>query len=229
MDHDGLDAGGLENLAGAAGRVVIGARLADTDGTGTDDENFLLGGRGHGISLNPDTNFDGFRSLWCQMTTADGVFDQLASKVPQVGRARLDPLIALHDLGLDDAVALPHLSLGKGIVNQRLQAVEGVGEARLGGFTGFELIPQGTKCLGLVPGQQIEDAFGRGRFALGLVLVSDAVVAIGIAGIDLHQIVDQHHADHLQKIDRVIGLGVLTQHQGHQGQVPGVLGIVLLA
>jgi hypothetical protein len=49
----------------------------------------------------------------------------------------------------------------------------------------------------------------------------------GVAGIDLHHVADQHHLERAQEIEP--RLGVLGQHHHRQGQVPGVLGIVLPA
>ena len=46
--------------------------------------------------------------------------------------------------------------------------------------------------------------------------------------LDLNQVVDQNHADHMQQVNGA-AVGIFTQHQGHQSQVPGMLGVVFPA
>jgi hypothetical protein len=47
------------------------------------------------------------------------------------------------------------------------------------------------------------------------------------AGVDLDEIVDEEHLHDAEEIDG--GVGVLGEEDGHEGDVPGVLGVGLLA
>jgi len=53
------------------------------------------------------------------------------------------------------------------------------------------------------------------------------VVAEGVPGIDFHQVVDEDHFHHPEKIQSLFP-GILGEQQGHQGQVPGMLGTVFV-
>ena len=54
--------------------------------------------------------------------------------------------------------------------------------------------------------KQPKEAIRRGTFALHLVEGASRIVKIGIAGVDLDDIVDQNHLDNMRHIDRLIGI-----------------------
>ena len=58
----------------------------------------------------------------------------------------------------------------------RLEAVERLGETGVGGFGGFEFIPERAQICGLIGGQEREDARGGGLFGVG----DGGAVGIGI-------------------------------------------------
>ena len=69
---------------------------------------------------------------------------------------------------------------------------------------------------------------GGPAFARVLVEFAALVVAVGVAGVDLHDVVQQQHADHPAQVDAVPG-GVLSEEHGRNGDVPGVLHGVFVA
>ena len=136
--------------------------------------------------------------------------------------------VAGHHLGRAHAVPPPAGDAAHVVVEQQgLQAVEGGGVAGLRSLARLELLPQPPQGVALAGGQQAEDALRRGALPLLLAGVGGLVVGEGVAGVDLHEVVDQVHAQHLAQVD--LRGGMLTQDQRHQRQVPGVLGVVLPA
>lgn len=111
------------------------------------------------------------------------------------------------------------------VEQHRLQAIDGFGEDRFGGLQGFEIVPGAAELGGLIGGQKAEDSLGGGEFARDLRLATGLVVDHNVAGIDLDEIVDQEHPDDAADIDGPVG--VLGQGGGHDGDVPGVLGVFL--
>ena len=80
----------------------------------------------------------------------------------------------------------------------------------------------------LINREQSEDALVR-PFAPSRSLPAwpSAIVGVGVAGVDLHDIVDENQFECMQ---RVYGLvGVFGQHKRHHSQMPGMFGGVLAA
>ena len=78
-------------------------------------------------------------------------------------------------------------------MQQRHQSVERPGETRLGALAVFKLAPDSAKRLRLVFRQQTEDPFRCSGLLLGFGLSGLEVVDHGIAGVDLHDVVQQQH------------------------------------
>jgi len=124
-------------------------------------------------------------------------------------------------------VIAPGTAAGAGIEQERLQAVESVGKAGFGRHEGFELVPEGAELGGLIGGEESEEAVGGEALTLLLVGVCGGIVGEGVSGIYLDQVVNEKHSRDAKDIDR--GRRVLGEKRGHERNVPGVLGIVLLA
>ena len=90
----------------------------------------------------------------------------------------------------------------------------------------LELIPEGPELDGLVAGQHPEDPVRGERLALVLAGHPRRVVGERVAGVDLHEVVDDEHLQHAQDVDPGV-VRVLGQDDGRETQVPGVLGVVL--
>ena len=74
--------------------------------------------------------------------------------------------------------------------------------------------------------QQAEKFFRRSRFPLGLVLIGGNVKGEGVPGVNLDEVVDSHHGQNPAQIHRLGG--IFLKDDGHEGKMPGMLGIVLL-
>ena len=66
-------------------------------------------------------------------------------------------------------VLAPRGSLGKAVLKHRLEPVYGRGECGFRGEFGLEFVPKSPELVGLVRGQQTENAVGRKGFAFVLV------------------------------------------------------------
>ena len=66
-----------------------------------------------------------------------------------------------------------------------------------------------------------------GSFLPGFLgLQSFRIIGIGIPGVNLHDIMNKAHDHDFSDIDRFIG--ILPQQVGHDGHMPGVLGVVFI-
>lgn len=129
------------------------------------------------------------------------------------------------NLLLRDAGGAPRAAITVHVLQERLQPVDRMSEARLRRSPILELIPERTQLRGLVVGQQAEDAVRRDSLArlsrrAGLRIVSER-----IAGIDLDEVVHDEHTDDVREIDS--GWRLLVQEHRHQREMPGMLGAVL--
>jgi len=96
----------------------------------------------------------------------------------------------------------PRVALRTGVEQHRLEPVDRRGKLRLGSLLRLKLVPQRTKLHRLVLRQQPEDARRRPRLALVLPRHSRRIVGERVARIDLHEIVEDHHLQHAQHIER---------------------------
>ena len=145
--------------------------------------------------------------------------------LPEVGRALAHGLVARDHLIARDAVLAPGAAAGRVVVEHGLQTIERGGEARFGRRARVELLPQAAQLGREVGGEEREQAIGGAPLALVLVEHGGLVVAEGVAGVDLDQIVDQHHLEDAGEVEP--GRTVLGEQHRHHGEVPGVLGGVL--
>ena len=109
--------------------------------------------------------------------------------------------------------------------NMGVEAVAGGGETGLRGGAGLELIPQGAKLDCLIGGKEAEDAVGGEALAGMLIYHASGVVGEGVAGVDFDEVVDEEHFENAQDVERE-GVGVFGEHDDHEAEVPGVLGVV---
>ena len=79
----------------------------------------------------------------------------------------------------------------------------------------------------LLLGKQTKQSPGRPLFPLRFVGVGVVVVEEGVAGIDLHDVMDNHHFQDAQEFDG--GVSMFVQHESHQRQMPAMLGGVFVA
>jgi len=122
----------------------------------------------------------------------------------------------------------PRVALRTGVEQHRLEPVHRGGKLRLRRLFGLKLVPQRTKLRGLVLRQQPEDARGRPHLALVLPRNPRRIVGERVTRIDLHEIVEDHHLQHAQHIERRT-VRVLREHDHAQTKVPGMLGVVFRA
>lgn len=125
-------------------------------------------------------------------------------------------------------VACPGAAADGHVLQHGLEPVEGPRELRVGGPPLGELVPQPAQAAVLVRGQQGEDAVG-GRPLRGVLpgLLLSVGVGEQVPGVDLHQVVQQDHGHDTERVDP--GRRVVAEYRRHHGQVPRVLGRVLLA
>ena len=155
----------------------------------------------------------------------NGVVDQRFRVLPELGRALAHGLVARDHLIARDAVLAPGAAAGRVVVEHGLQTVERGGEARLGRRARVELLPQAAQLGREVRGEEREQSIGGAPLALVLVEDGGLVVAEGVAGVDLDEIVDQHHLEDAGQVEP--GRPVLGEQHRHHGEVPGMLGGVL--
>ena len=162
-----------------------------------------------------------------QSAVGHGVVDHPAGVIPERGRAVDDVLVARDDAVAGHAVFSPRGAFGQAIEQHGLEAIHGGGESsfRCGAF--FKFVPECAEVRGLIVGEKTEDAIGGPRFALMLIGHAGGVVGKGVAGVDFHEVVDDHHFQDTQHIERLM-IAVLGEDDDEQRQVPGVFGIVLL-
>lgn len=79
----------------------------------------------------------------------------------------------------------------------------------------------------LVSGQKAEESLGCLLFPFLFVKIAGNIKGKGIAGIDFHDVMDEDHFGHVDRVNRLVG--VFGQEQGHEGQLPTMLGGVLVA
>lgn len=109
-----------------------------------------------------------------------------------------------------------------------METVEGFSKSGFGRLGGFEFVPDGSKVYGLIFWKKSKESVGGLGFACCLVRFGGFVVDVGVAGVDLHDVVDEGHFQDFEQVE--IGLvGMFAQHYDHEGEVPGVLGIVFAA
>ena len=95
---------------------------------------------------------------------------------------------------------------------------------RLRRFVCLKLIPQRAQFFALVIRQQGIDPVCRFHFPFALALAQFIVIAVCVARVDLHNIVDQDHGYGLKHINLFVG--VFAQQYCHKRHVPGMFGIV---
>ena len=169
----------------------------------------------------------GFPLFWeggGEVAGGDGVADEGLGEIPQGGGPGGDVGVAGEDAVGSDAVALPGGTLGVGVEQHGVEAVAGGGETGLRGGAGLELIPQGAKLDGLIGGKEAEDAVGGEALAGMLIYHASGVVGEGVAGVDFDEVVDEEHFENAQDVEGE-GVGVFGEHDDHEAEVPGVLGV----
>ena len=147
--------------------------------------------------------------------------DQAARERPQVRRPSLDGRpIPLQHLLVTDGVLRPRAPARPYVHEQRLQAIQRLGELRIERLGCLELLSEGAQLVRLRRREQSENAFGRRALELGLILTL-CPVDRHVARVDLDDIVDQQHLDDSEHVDvthRVVG-----QQDRVQREVPRVL------
>lgn len=92
----------------------------------------------------------------------------------------------------------------------------------------FEFIPEHAELVSLVGWQKSEDAIGREAFAGVLVNLTHGIVAKGVTGIDLHEVVNDDHFQNAQDVE--LGrVRVFGENDDAKAEVPGVFGVVFSA
>lgn len=82
--------------------------------------------------------------------------------------------------------------------------------------------------MSLVGRQKSEDAIGREGFAGVLVNLTHVIVAKGVTGIDLHEVVNDDHFQNAQDVE--LGrVRVFGENDDAKAEVPGVFGVVFSA
>lgn len=119
----------------------------------------------------------------------------------------------------------PGAALGDGVVQEGLEAIEGVGVLGFRRLAGLEFFPKLAELAALIGREKAEEAVGGALLADIFFGKSDGVIGEGVAGIDLDDVVDEDHLDGVEEIDGYDG--ILGHEGGHDGEMPGVLGGVL--
>ena len=153
--------------------------------------------------------------------------DKLQNHRPHVRQSGFDGGHTLKHLCAGQVVGAPASTVRVGVLQQRLQPVDGVRNARRRGLLHFEFFPQLVQTGCLIGREQAENPLRRNAFALGLRHLPCGVVGKRVTGIDFDQIVDRQHLERAKQIE--LERHVLAQEQDGQSQVPRVLGGILLA
>jgi hypothetical protein len=156
----------------------------------------------------------------------DGVADQLPRARPEHRRAVADGSVAFENAIGRDAVLTPRRATGGEVEEERLETVERSGEAgRLAGAL-LVLLPERAEHRLLVFGKEGEDPLRGEALALELLREGRFVgVDEDVAGIDLDDVVDEHHRDHAPEVDAVGR--VFGEDEREHREVPRVLRAVL--
>lgn len=162
-----------------------------------------------------------FRQVPFPDLLADDAVDDLEEALG--AEARL--VLAAVDLAGRYAVRLPVGAVVAAVEHQRLEVVQRVRETGFRAAPVFEFIEHRDELRLLVVGQQGVDALLGGVLARLLRLQALRVVGVRVAGVDFHDVVDQAHHHDLRHVH--VFVGILPQQPGHDGHVPGVLGVVL--
>ena len=105
------------------------------------------------------------------------------------------------------------------------QTIQRPGEARLRRLLTFKLFPHRLHLPRHINGEKPKDTLCCSLLPLALRQHSGLVEGEGIPGINLHQVVNKQHSDNVQHI--YLGRSVFREHHCHQGQLPGMLGVIL--
>ena len=112
------------------------------------------------------------------------------------------------------------------ILHERTETVDGPGEFRLGRAARLELFPEGDEFIPLVAGEKAENAL-RGRRFGPVFMRLIRCIQIGIARVDLHDVVDKGNFHYPAKVDFPV-VGVFRHYKRHHCHVPRMLGIVFI-
>ena len=110
------------------------------------------------------------------------------------------------------------------VVKLRNEPIQRVGKSGFRSPGRFEFAPKLTELRRLILWKKPEDAVGSPAFFLDLVSLS--IINVGIAGIDLDDVVDEDHPDDFGDIERLVG--VFGKCQGEKGKMPAMLGGVFV-
>ena len=113
-----------------------------------------------------------------------------------------------------------------GVKHHRLEIVHCVGKAGFRRLSGVEFLPERPESTSLLPGQHTKDAVSSTGFPVMFRCFCRLIIGISIPCINLHQVMNQQHGYRPQQVNGLIG--VFRQQNGHQRNVPGMLGIVFL-
>ena len=123
-------------------------------------------------------------------------------------------------------MALPGRPLGARVQEDGLEAVDRVREPGFGRRLLLEFVPERAEFERLVRGQEAEDPVRRPGLPRVLLDHARGVVGEGVAGVDLHEVVDEEHLQDAQHVE-VRRVRVLGQDDDGEAEVPRVLGVVL--
>jgi hypothetical protein len=108
---------------------------------------------------------------------------------------------APEDLAQADAVLYPALPLCGGVEHHGLEVVQGPGEFGLRGFSLLKFLPQCPELFALVLGQQAVEPLGRPLLPVMGGGLPRRIVGVGVPGVNLHDVVEEHHGQGLQQVD----------------------------
>src|SRR5262245_39990291 len=101
---------------------------------------------------------------------------------PHIRQRFFDGRHAAQDLRAGERLSAPASALGMRVLYERLEAIHGIRESRLGGRVRLEVVPQLAEALLLISGEQTENPVSRLAFTLRLCSESIHVVRGDIAG-----------------------------------------------
>jgi hypothetical protein len=120
---------------------------------------------------------------------------------------------------------LPDPPAAEHVLGEGLQPIDGPGEPGLRRARRLELVPPAAEQRPEIGGQHREQACRRRHLACALVAPGDRIVRVGVAGVDLDQVVNEDQFEHVPKLhlERQLPL----EQEREQAHVPGVLGVAL--
>ena len=135
-------------------------------------------------------------------------------------------LISFVDLAFADTVFCPASAIGSIVQKKRLAVIKHVCKFGVCTLICLKFVPEVPEPSALIFRKHSKNAVCRLCFPFHFSLRACFIICVGVARIDLNQIVDQHHRYNFLKVYFLVG--IFAEKNCHQCQMPGMFCIVFL-